>query len=384
MAKRAVVPEGKQRLKVDTGVYLKRSGRYQATYVDPGGHRRWREFDAKQDAVRWRAQGLLDPWSLQSGKRTLQEVWDDFLQHHGPALRPSTRANWEQEWRKHIQPAIANWPIGKITIPSVKDFLADLERARIGAATRAKCRAILHRVLEEAVENREISSNPVAARGTRVKLPQKKKARVLSPAEVARVVEGARLVAGDSDALAIETMCWLGLRIGEMAGLQAGDIDVGRGEITIRRTASDLGGKLIVQEATKTNRYRVLPVPTDLPLWEKLVDHLRERGLIGKAHVFQPRDGAVIRPNNWRRRVWARAMEMAEIENPPTPHSGRRTTASLLSSAGVPPATVQAILGHSTLQQTGEYIDVSRSEMERGLQLLSDLYDSSRRGFKGR
>jgi integrase len=184
------------------------------------------------------------------------------------------------------------------------------------------------------------------------------------------VIEMTRERLGGSDALAVEVMFTFGLRIGEMAGLQARDVDVRRREIVIARTVSDVGGHLLVQDATKTNRYRVLPVPAELPLWGKLVGHLRERGLIGEAQMFQAREGGPIRPNNWRKRVWDRVMEAAAINDPPSPHSGRRTTASLLSAAGVPPATVQAILGHSTLQQTGEYISVSRAEMEAGLRRL--------------
>ena len=65
-------------------------------------------------------------------------------------------------------------------------------------------------------------------------------------------------------------------------------------------------------------------------------------------------------------------MTAAGIVDPPTPHSGRRTTASLLSEVGVPPATVQAIVGHSTLAQTGQYIDVHAAEMELGLRRLAE------------
>ena len=185
MAQRTVVPAENQRVRVAEGVYLKTSGRYLATYRDPGRKQQWREFKTLGEAKRWRAQGQLDPRSLASGKRTLAETWEKLLQHHGASLRPSTKANWEQEWRAHIVPALGGWPIGKITTVAVKDFLAELERKGIGSATRAKCRSILHRILEEAVENQEIPSNPAAARGTRVKQPQPKKARVLSPAEVA-------------------------------------------------------------------------------------------------------------------------------------------------------------------------------------------------------
>ena len=97
-----------------------------------------------------------------------------MLDHHGQSLRPTTLANWQQEWRKHIEPTLGTWPIGRITVPVVKTFLAELQRAGVGAATRQKVRSILHRVLEEAVENQEIAANPVAARGTRVRLPQRR------------------------------------------------------------------------------------------------------------------------------------------------------------------------------------------------------------------
>jgi len=209
------------------------------------------------------------------GKRTLAETWLKLLEHHGSALKPTTRANWEQEWRAHIESALGNWPVGKITTVAVKDFLAKLERDGIGAATRVKCRAILHRILEEAVENGEIPSNPASARGTRVKLPQPKRARVLTTEEVAQVLAAAGSHASPTDALAIEAMFFLGLRIGEMAGLQARDLDVKKREVTIQRTVLDTGGHLRVQDETKTGRLRVLRVPGELPLWPRLVEHLK-------------------------------------------------------------------------------------------------------------
>lgn len=368
------MPAGKQRIRVETGIYLKANGKYLATFRDPGRKQRWKEFDTATPARRWRSQGIVDPRSLANGKRPLREVWSTFMDYHGGSLRRTTKLNWDQEWRKHIEPKLGNWPIGKITIPAVKSFLADLERSGVGAATRAKCRSILHRVLEDAVENEEIPSNPAAAAGTRVKQPQRKRPRPLTPDEVKNVLAVAADVVDEPTALAIETMCLLGLRFGELAGLQARDFDWNGMELTVQRTVSDAGGVLEVSDATKTNRYRVLPLPESLPTIQRLRAHIRDTGLIGQAHVFQSAGGGPLRPNNWRRRVWAKIMLASGIENPPTPHGGRRTASSLLSEAGVPPATIQAILGHSTLQQTGEYITVPREAMKAGLETLGGLY----------
>lgn len=373
MGKRAV-PKGKQRVRVAEGVYLKSSGRYLATYRDAGRKRHWKEFATLGEAKRWRARALIDPTSVREGRRTLDAVWTDFLRHQSAGLRRSTLANWEQQWRKHISPGLGSWPVGRITVLVIKDFLAGLEKAGVGAATRTKLRSILHRVFEEAVENGEVPANPAAARGTRVVGAPPRKARILAPEEVRRVLAAAREVAGEGDALAIEMLFTLGLRIGELAGLQARDVDRDRGEVTVARDVVDVGGVLHVENTTKTGRSRIIPVPEQLPMWGRLLAHMNEHGLIGRAHVFPSREGKVMRPNNWRRRVWSRVMDEAGIPDPPSPHSGRRTTASLLSHAGVPPSTVRAILGHATLRQTDAYVDVPRKEMEAGLGRLGVLY----------
>ena len=373
MGKQKAVPAGKQRVIAETGIYRKSNGKYLAQFRDPGRKQHWKEYRTLAEARRWRAAAIRDPSSVASGKRPLKQVGETYLAHHGDGLKRTTRANWEQEWRAHIAPALGEWPVGKITVLAVKDFMAALEKRGVGPATRQKCRSILHRVLQEAVENGEIAANPAAAPGTRVKLPQPKKARQLTPDELVRLVGAAAEVGSPSDALAIETMFLLGLRVGEMAGLQACDIDAEAGEITIQRTVIDVSGKVEVQDATKSNRYRVLPVSKELPVWGKLLAHLQEQGVIAQGQVFRSPGGTLIRPNNWRRRVWNRAMEKAGIEDPPTPHSGRRTTASILSAAGVPQATIQAILGHATMQQTGEYIAVSKAEMQAGFAKLAAM-----------
>ncbi len=50
VSKRTTVPKGKQRARVGEGVYLKASGKYLATFRDPGGRQHWREFRTKAEA----------------------------------------------------------------------------------------------------------------------------------------------------------------------------------------------------------------------------------------------------------------------------------------------------------------------------------------------
>jgi integrase len=358
---------------VAEGVYQKPSGRkrYLAQFRDPGGKQRWKAFERVTDAKRWRADGMRDPRTTLEGRRRLREVFETFMRHHAGGLSASTQASWHQQWRRHIEPEFGDWRIGKITTKSVKDWLADMEEEGIGPPTRAKCRAILHRLMEEAMENGEVGSNPVAPRGTRVKQAQPKKARVLTTEELGRVIGAAERVASHSDRLAIESLFMFGLRLGEMAGLQARDLDVETRTITIARTVVEVRGELTVQEHTKTRESRAFRVPLELDLWQGLVEHVHREGLIGQAPLFPAPRGGHIRPNAWRRRVWRVVMESSGIADPPSPHSGRRTTASLLVERGATPATVQAILGHSSLAQTGAYVDVAVAQTETALSLLT-------------
>ncbi len=100
---------------------------------------------------------------------------------------------------------------------------------------------------------------PRGRAGHPVKMPQPKKARVLSAEEVGALVSAANAISGPSDALAIEVMFFLGLRIGEMAGLQAQDLDKVAGELIVRRTVTDVG----VISSCKSLRRRTGPRPPD-------------------------------------------------------------------------------------------------------------------------
>ncbi len=95
MTRRSVVPAGKQRVRVAEGVYLKASGRYLATFRDPGRKQHRKEFNTQKEAVRWRAQALVNPDAALAGKRLLVQVWDELLANLGENLK-GFGALWSQ------------------------------------------------------------------------------------------------------------------------------------------------------------------------------------------------------------------------------------------------------------------------------------------------
>jgi hypothetical protein len=72
MAKRKTVPEGRQRVVVETGIYRKSTGKYLAQYRDPGRKQHWKEFTTLDAARKWRARAIQDPTSISAGKRVPQ------------------------------------------------------------------------------------------------------------------------------------------------------------------------------------------------------------------------------------------------------------------------------------------------------------------------
>ena len=76
-------------------------------------------------------------------------------------------------------------------------------------------------------------------------------------------------------------------------------------------------------------------------------------GLVFRTEGQRP--GRPMIETNWRRRAWLPAVE-ALAGPKPTPHDLRHTFASRLVADGVDMATVQAALGHESLQTTGRYV----------------------------
>jgi integrase len=295
-------------------------------------------------------------------------VFEDLMRLSGSSLRPTTVVNWEQVWKKHVRPAYGHWPIGKLTAREVKEYFVVLESKGVGSATRQKVRMLLHRTFDEAMENGDVRANPLSLgrRGKKgIQNPNPKKARTLSLEEIRRVVEVARTRSA-TDSLVIELMFFAGLRIGEVMGLQARDVKLADHELTIERTLSEAKGQLIVGP-TKTGRARILPFDPTMGLWRDLAGYVKKQGLIGSAFLFTGPRGANLRPNNWRRRVWYTILADAGIEDAPSPHSGRRTTATRLNAAGTNTLVVKRILGHVSSDVTSGYIDVEPDSISAAL-----------------
>jgi len=279
-------------------------------------------------------------------------------------VKASHRDRAARELRTWVLPRFGNREVGSIRRREVQQFAFDLlDGTAIGNYTtglgRARAplaptsvRSIVGQVrgvLAYAIEDEVMTTaNPVT--GIRVGKIEKTKTNFLTFAEVERLRNlVAALPQGEQHALVVQVMAYCGLRIGEVLLLRHEDLRLARRRIVVSRSWTTEATKWVVG-TTKTGKTRSAPVSASLAA--ELAAHLStvEPG----GYLFcGPRGTAPWQPDNWRSRVWKRAVAGSEFEVMNlTPHDLRHTAASMAIAAGAEVVAVQSMLGHASATET--------------------------------
>jgi integrase len=276
-------------------------------------------------------------------------------------------------WRlsNHLLPVFKDVRIDAIRVEDVDAYrLAKVKAGQLNATSINKTLATLSAILETAVEYGWLTRNP--AKGRRRRLPAVNPPRTWldSAEQIAALLDGAsaldaaaRTRKGERRAL-LATLIFAGLRIGEALALRWADIDLARGTIRVRAAKTDAGVRTV-------------------NIVGALRDELSAFAAVAKrdqtALVFATSTGEPHGATNIRRRLLARAIEKANerlstgengearqdvelISTKLTPHSLRRTFASILFALGETAAYVMAQMGHTTANLT---LGIYAREMDR-------------------
>jgi integrase len=273
-----------------------------------------------------------------AAKVALGTLVDGFISS-ATDLAPATVALYEGTARRYVAPSIGRMAVGAIRPQDLREWTARLAKHGTGGQTIQVARRLVTRVLAQAVGDGIIPANPAAfappPRSVRKDL------HVLSPAEVRAIAEAIEL----SYRAMVLTMAWCGLRFGEASALRRGDVDMLRGRLTVARALSEVRGH-VTEGSTKTGKTRTIAMPKVVA--ETLGDHMsRHPGEL----IFTAPDGGFIRRTNWRRRVWAPALEKAGLTGI-RPHDLRHFGAAVAIAAGAHPKAIQERLGHASITTT--------------------------------
>ena len=131
---------------------------------------------------------------------------------------------------------------------------------------------------------------------------------------------------------------------------------------------AEVNGRMILGP-TKTHSRRLVPVPRFL--CEDLTALLTGKG--PDDLVFTSRHGGPLRSQNFRRRVWLRAIQETGLDRL-CPHDLRHTAASLAVSSGGNVKAVQRMHGHKSAAMT---LDVYANLFSDDLDRLADRLDAA-------
>jgi integrase len=270
-------------------------------------------------------------------------------------------------------------------------ILNDLHKKEgLSVATLSNCRCAARQVYALAIANRVTDFDPLSA----VHLPKEPaapKRRALTAEERQWIIDTPHRAQ-----TAAMLMMFAGLRRGEMIALTWNDVDLSAKTISIRRTAEQTAGGMIVKEGAKSESgVRVIDIP------DILVDHLKkeERTCSFVVHTVKNK---MLTETGWKR-LWN--SYLAELnfkygdfpENYKKPNSRfapekipfviprftahwlRHTYITLLYLSGVDVMTAKELAGHSEISTTLEiYTHLDREYKRNQLNKLNEYIRQDR------
>jgi integrase len=321
-------------------------GQWRARYRDDAGREHARHFARKVDGQAWldevtaaRKTGqYVDP---KAGKVTFRAFYASW----------SKRQIWESTTVIAMDLAARGVTFGDLALGSVRkshieQWVKGMQVAGLAPGTVRGRFDHVARVFRAAVDDRVIALDPTKG----VKLPARRRQEVAmaipTPDQVRALIEAA----DDGFAPFVALCAFAGLRLGEAAGVQVGDVDFLRRILQVTRQVQRASGANVEVRAPKYGSERTVFLPDGL--LAMLSEQIARRGIIGQpaAWLFTGVGGNPPHQNViWHR--WRPVCRRAGVEGA-TVHSLRHFFASGLIAAGCDVVTVQRALGHASATVT--------------------------------
>ncbi|WP_404473587.1 tyrosine-type recombinase/integrase [Microbacterium aerolatum] len=354
--------------------------RYRVRYRKPDGRQTDKSgFTTRRDAEQFRARvevaisrgEYIDP---KDARVTITELGERWLSNRKRVVKPSYARTLQSSWDIQVKPVWGDRAIASILYSEAEDWVSELAAAR-SATTVARAYGILAGILDTAVRDRRLGSNPV--RG--VKLPRKKKKHhvYLSHQQVDTLAATALYPT------LVYFLAYTGLRWGEATGLRVKHLNFSRRRAYVEENAVTVGGAIIVG-TPKDHEKRSVPFPRFLA--QDLRDAVAGKGdedLVfgdGIEHLRTPSS-----QDGWFVAAFKRARRSDPSFKKVTPHDLRHTAASLAISSGANVKAVQHMLGHASAAMTLDtYSDLFEDDLDAVAEALdrarAEARPSSRRG----
>jgi len=380
------------------GVYLRSDGQWTAELslgMDPATGRRRKKVvygRTKKEALDKLADARAATPAAQqpasAGRQTFGELLAAWLKVRGRDWVPSTAREHTRHVELHVRPHLGAVRIDRLDRLTIEGLVTALLADDVGRPTVKKVLDnTVKPALAWAVEAGLLAYSPAEG----VKAPKHEAAEIvaLDAGQLRHFLKAA-----EADPL---FALWMfsadtGCRQGEAFALAWADVDLAKGEATIRASLEEIDGKLRVKQTkTKASRRTLALTRATTRALAGLKAAQQEAGRYAPDRpVFQDADGGHLRKSNVLRRSFRPAVEKANaaeakeakkarreprpIPEAFTPHGLRHTCATLLLAGGVDILTVSHRLGHAKPSTTlNVYGHAMRDNQARAVAALEGL-----------
>lgn len=281
---------------------------------------------------------------------------------HLPAIlaqvSESTATSYEIAWRKRVLPTLGDYPLGELSPLVIEDAYFSWDGTR---STKADARAILSRVLNRAVRDRILWTNPTR----QLELPRQKSqprdSYALTDTELSKFFE----LIPERYHLLFALQAYGGLRFSEASAVRVGSVEWDKRLLMVNAQLSKNGAKLV---PTKSGRPRYVPILADL------ARHLEDVNFDADPRTFLTTSptGRPIHPSNLARELdWRNLRDL--IRPGMRWHDLRHHCATTWLDMGIPAHDVKEFMGHSSLSVTDLYTTAGKNAAARAV----DRFESS-------
>ena len=325
--------------------------------------------EVKEKLIRCKAEASF--YMLKGDDPTFEEVANAWIGSMKPGIKESTFAHYRYTLTRYVLPVLGKYRMKRLNESILEQGLlqmispSDKRHKPLGRSSARECVTMVKRICKYANHLRLLRPMQVE-----VMLPKASAAQVkpLSSEEQSRA---AAYVLQDVTPrkLGLLLAMQMGLRIGEICGLQWGDFDLEAGTLTIHRTVQRIScgdghTKILIQRPKTSSSARQLPIPGSLlGVLRRLRGRLRDAVWFLSGNAEKP-----VEPRCYRKslHLYLRAAATRSVH----PHALRHTFATTCLQKGCDVKTLSEMLGHASADITlKRYVHTDlermRSEMER-------------------
>lgn len=304
---------------------------------------------------------------VESAIPTFHEFAETWWTLHEREWRSKTVADYRWKLECHLLPTFGHRRLDELGVADVEQYAASklAEDRPLSARSINATITLLAQILEAASDRDLLGRNPARGRGRKIRERPPIRTYLETAGQIAALLNAAHEL--DEEAredrkhvqrrAILATLTFAGLRIGELCSLRWSDFDLSAGWLTVGEAKTPAG----------LRRVKIRGALRPLLLAMR-ADHQGSDGF-----VFATRTGRRPSRENIRSRVLLASVErangnLAKDRLPPlpqklTPHSLRRTFASILYALGEDPGVVMDEMGHTDPALS---LRVYRQSMRRG------------------